>query len=168
MKNYYITATIFVAIDDFNEGEGEVVNNWDTKSIIKGETPMEAVKTFFEKVLYFSFEEENAHIEHELNGVNVLQYSNYVNDDNCELAADGKEMAEFAQGKRTVFVATSYIEIFELVPASLLDLKIKKDLEKLRELAQSLIGAIDDHQEGVISSQDQIEPILKEITEKNY
>jgi hypothetical protein len=117
MKNYYITATIFVAIDDFNEGEGEVVNNWDTKSIIKGETPMEAVKTFFEKVLYFSFEEENAHIEHELNGVNVLQYSNYVNDDNCELAADGKEMAEFAQGKRTIFVANSYIEIFELIPA---------------------------------------------------
>lgn len=41
------------------------------------------------------------------------------------------------------------------------------DLEKLRELAQSLINAIDDRQEGVIFSQDQIERILKEISE-NY
>ena len=41
------------------------------------------------------------------------------------------------------------------------------DLEKLRELAQSLINVIDDRQEGVIFSQDQIERILKEISE-NY
>ena len=119
MKNYYIKANVEVVIDDFNEGEGERVNNWDAKSIIKAENPMEAVKTFFEKILYFSFEEENADIEHELNGVNVLQYSNYVDEENSELAADSKEMAEFAQGKQTVFVANSYIEIFELIPAIL-------------------------------------------------
>lgn len=41
------------------------------------------------------------------------------------------------------------------------------DLERLRELAKSLIDAIDDRQEGVIFSQDQIERILKEISE-NY
>lgn len=119
MKNFYIRASVDVYIDDFNEGEGEHANHWDANSIIKGETPMEAIKTFFEKIIYFSFEEENAHIEAELNGVNVLQYSNYVDEDNNELEADGKEMAEFAQGKRTVFVANSYIEIFELVPAIL-------------------------------------------------
>jgi len=116
MKNYYIKANVEVAIDDFNEGEGELVKNWNSKSIIKSETPMQAVKTFFEKTLYFSFKEENADIERESN---VLRYSNYIDDDNCELAADSKEMAEFAQGKRTIFVANSCIEIFELIPAIL-------------------------------------------------
>lgn len=119
MKNYYIKAKIEVAIDDFNEGESEVVNHWDAESTINAKNPIEAVKAFFEKVLFFSFEEENAHIESELNGANVLQYFNYVDNENCELDADSKEMAEFAQGKRTVFVANSYIKIFELVPVIL-------------------------------------------------
>lgn len=119
MKKYYVKAGVEIYVDNFNEGEGEQVNYWDANSFIEAESPMEAVKTFFEKILFFSFEEENAHIDDELNGVNVLQYSNYVDAENCELAADSKEMAEFAEGKRTVFVANSHIEIFELLPAIL-------------------------------------------------
>lgn len=119
MRSYYIKASVEVSIDDFNEGEGEIVNNWDARSTINAENPMEAVKTFFEKDLFFSFEEENVYIDDELNGVNVLQYFNYVDAENYELAADSKKMAEFAEGKRTVFVANSHIEIFELLPAIL-------------------------------------------------
>ena len=119
VKKYYVKAGVAIYADNFNEGEGEQVNYWDANSFIEAESPMEAVKTFFEKILYFSFEEENAHINDELNGVNVLQYSNCVDAENCELAADSKEMAEFAEGKRTVFVANSHIEIFELLPAIL-------------------------------------------------
>ena len=105
MKKYYIKAQVDVYIYDSKEGEGEQVNYWEANSYIEAESPMEAAKTFFEKILYLSFEKENAHIEAELNGLNVLQYSNYL--------------AEFAQGKHTVFVANSFVEIFELIPAIL-------------------------------------------------
>jgi hypothetical protein len=119
MKNYYIKCAVHVSVDDFTDGQGECVNYWELNAHIKAYNPLDAVKQFYAKELYWSFEEKNAHIEQELNGVNVLLYSNYVDNDNIEIAADSKEMAEFAQGKRSLFVANSYIEIFELIPATI-------------------------------------------------
>ena len=120
MKNYYIKTTTEIFKDDFNEGKSsESFNGWQNNSVVKGENPMQAVRNYFEKVLFYSFEEKHAHIEHELNGVNCLLYSNYVDNDNMEIDPDGEEMAKFKKAEIQFFIADTYLEIFELVPAKL-------------------------------------------------
>ena len=119
MKQYYIKATIEVYTDNYQEGQGKCVNCWTDSSTINAEKPIDAVESFFEKVLYLSFQEENAHIDDESNGVNVLMYSNQVDEDNSEVL-DGSSKAEaFKNGEKDLFVANSYIQVFELVPAVL-------------------------------------------------
>ena len=119
-KNYYIKTDINVYLDDFHEGEQQdCINYWQAKSFINANTPMEAIKQFFENTLYWSFEEEYAHIDALLNGVNCLQYSNYVDKDNAEVAIDSEDMIKFKRAEIQLFVANTYLEIYEVIPVKI-------------------------------------------------
>jgi len=119
MKTYYIKCGVNVSIDDWNEGQGENVNYWDLKATVGAETPIEAIKTFFDKNLYWSFDEKQAYIEPLELGENCLEYSNYVDENNLELSENSQAMQDFRAGTRKVFVADSLIKIFEIVPVAI-------------------------------------------------
>lgn len=119
MKTFKINNHVEVYKDSFENGEGDHVSGWQHSATVAAETPMAAIQNFFDKELYFSFNEENANVYVEDNGKNVLFYSTLVDQDNCEVSQTSGDYENFKNGKIDLFVAHSRITIFELVPAAL-------------------------------------------------
>jgi len=113
MEKQYLVKMIFdVYEDDYNEGEGKKVNEWNDKFYIKALYPGEAIKEAFNKVC-FSFEMKHAQID-EVNK-NVLHYSNLVDNENIE--ADEQEIKDWKEGKIKLYSANSMVEVLEITEA---------------------------------------------------
>ncbi len=110
MKKYYITSLTTVYQDHFEEGEGDYVNEFEAHSVIEGETALDAVKTYFDRSLLFSFDEKLAEIKDSL-----VRYSNMVDVDNSEVFPTDKIYEDFKKGKATLYSAYTDINIYELV-----------------------------------------------------
>jgi len=119
MKNYYIKCAVYVSIDYWNEGRGEDVNYWELNAHIKAASPLDAIKQFYAKELYWSFDEKLAFTDLQEIGENSLGCSNYVDVENTELEENSQAMQDFKAGKRTVYVADSRVQVFKMLPVAI-------------------------------------------------
>ena len=107
-KKYYIKSNHSVFIDDYKEGEGKQVNDYNLSAIISAETPKEAIIKYFDKNLYFSFDIK--YIDNDNEG--AFYYSNLVDEDNIE--ANEYEKNLWKEGKKTLYSTNTYLLIYEL------------------------------------------------------
>ena len=117
MKTYFIESVHDVYIDDYNEGETTHVNFYDIKQNVKAENTREAINKFFEKILFYKFNFENAIItneEDENEPVNRLEYSVLVDEENNE--ASEIDIEKWKKNKKTLFANNITIYINELQP----------------------------------------------------
>ena len=121
MKTYFIESTHFVYIDNYNEGEQELINCYTQEAMIKAESPRKAIEKYFETELYFSFDIEKAAIRNEeddeAENINKLDYSNLVDDENSEAAENDCE--EWRQGKKVLYSNNTILSIFEVKPVKI-------------------------------------------------
>jgi hypothetical protein len=106
MKKFQINTIHNVFVDDFKTGEGDFANGYTMEATIKAETPMEALKLYFEKELYYVFKEDNLSVD------DYIDYSVMVDADNGE--ATPQEIEWWKDGKITLYANNISIEIFEL------------------------------------------------------
>jgi hypothetical protein len=83
MEKFIVSSSHEVYKDSFENGETDFVNAYGLSSVIVAETWQEAVKEYFEKELYYTFDLESSDIDEEFN---VLQYSVLVDEDNSQLS----------------------------------------------------------------------------------
>ena len=122
MKTYFIESTHFVYIDNYNEGEQELINCYSQEAMVKAESPRQAIEKYFENELFFSFNLKNSYIVHEEEGeeaenINKLHYSNLVDEENCE--ATEKDIEKWKQNKKTLYSNNITIYVNELQPVKI-------------------------------------------------
>ncbi len=118
MKNYIIKTSHEIDIHSYNEGQGKNVNYYQEESQIKARTPREAITQYFENVLYYTFEFDNAYIIHEEEGgenENTLFYDVLVDDESIEASQNQIEL--WKKGEKTLYNNRIYLSIYELTPA---------------------------------------------------
>jgi len=111
MKRYYIESLHEICEDDYQEGQGENVNNFELNSIIKAETPKEAIKNYFDKVLFYNYNEEYLDTENEEEG--VYNYSTLVDKENAEASEEEKDL--WRNGDYILYSNNISLSISELV-----------------------------------------------------
>lgn len=117
MKNYIIDSEHTVYLDSYENGEMEQVNFYTQKDTIKANSPREAIKLYFEKSLYYSFDIKLACIEHEetnKTSINTLHY--YVLVDGNNIEASESEINQWKEDKKLLYSNNIYLTIFETVP----------------------------------------------------
>jgi hypothetical protein len=107
-KEYYIKSNHSVFIDDYEQGEGKQVNEYNLKAIIKAQNVKEALIKYFDKKLYFSFDIKFIHDNDE----GGFYYSNLVDEENSE--ATESEVNQWKEGKKTLYSNNTYLSIYEL------------------------------------------------------
>lgn len=111
MKRYYIETFHLVYKDNYQEGEGENVNNFELNSIIEAETPKEAIKKYFDEVLYYSYDEEYLDTDNEEEG--YFYYSTLVDKENAEASEQEKDL--WRNGDYILYSNNISLSISELV-----------------------------------------------------
>ena len=111
MKTFLIKNSVEIFQDSYKDGRGEYVNYFSKKAEIKAETPLEALQQFFEKEMYFSFDEKQLDEE-----PHCLRYSNLVDESNIEVLEGSLKFEEFKKGLCDLYSAESSIKIYELTP----------------------------------------------------
>jgi hypothetical protein len=114
-NKYYIDSSHFVFIDDYKQGEIEYTNSYSLNAFIEAENVTEAIKKYFNTVLYFSFDIKNKHIDEQ----GDLHYSNLVNNENEEATHEQIEL--WKQGKETLYSNNTYLSIHQLNKISIHD-----------------------------------------------
>lgn len=120
MKTYIINSEHTVYLDSYENGEMEQVNFYTQKDTIKANSPREAIKLYFEKSLYYSFNLKDTYIVHEEEEndseapINTLHYSILVDGNNSE--ASESEISQWKEDKKLLYSNNIYLTIFEAVP----------------------------------------------------
>jgi hypothetical protein len=109
MKTFKITSLHSVYKDNFNEVEGENVNNYDISEEIKAINLKEAIKKYVDEVLCYSFKFKNAHIDEEQK---CLHYSNLVDIENIEVLPNEYKYNQWQNNKLELYanIYTIYAE----------------------------------------------------------
>lgn len=111
---YKVTSQHHVHIDDYEQGEGKNVNNYEVTSDIEATSWQDAIQAHFNRTLHFKFNIDNSYIDEDSNN---LQYSNLVDADNAE-ATEG-EFEEWKQGKKTLYVNNTIVTVEQLIEVKL-------------------------------------------------
>lgn len=108
MAKYKITTFHDVYVDEYENGEGEHRNFYVMDKIIHADSPINAVKKYFDDVLYYQFSVGNAIVEQ-----SDLFYSVLVNKDNEEASLN--EQADWKGGKLELYANNIRLLCEELV-----------------------------------------------------
>ena len=121
MKKFIISSTHEIFKDSYNEGETDYVNGYSLKSkIINSETTKEAIQKYFEYELYYKFNFDYAHIDHEEDidaSKNTLHYSVLVDNENSE--ASEYEIELWKKDKLELYANHIFLTIHELTEATI-------------------------------------------------
>jgi hypothetical protein len=109
MAQFRIKSYHDVYEDHFEEGEGKHFNYWDTSRIIDADTPIEALRTYYEKEIYKIFNHENIIID------DMDIFDSFMVDEDCMLASD-YDMEMFKKGERKLFVENIRFKVWQLTP----------------------------------------------------
>ena len=107
-NKYFIKSLHTIHKDDYNEGEGEYIHEYNLDAFITAQTPKEAIIKYFDTKLYLSFDINNIYEEEE----GILHYSNLVDKDNIE--PTDHQINHWKQGKEILYVNSTEINIFEV------------------------------------------------------
>ena len=107
-NKYFIKSLHTIHKDDYNEGEGEYIHEYNLNAFITAETPKDAIIKYFDKELYLSFDIDKSFYEED----GILHYSNLVDQDNTEPSE--YKINLWKEGKKTLYVNNTEIHIFEV------------------------------------------------------
>lgn len=108
-KTFFISSCNTVFIDDYKDGEGDMVNEYNIEAKISADSAESALMLFIEKELYFNFCKENLQID----DVCGISYNMAVDNDNQE--ASEEDVKKWQKGKLKLYSHLSNIKITELV-----------------------------------------------------
>ena len=114
MKTFFIECEHNIYLDNYNEGETENVNNYDTKGMYKTENNIQAI----EKHLYslgYDFNED--HIQADEEEENKIWYSVLTNEQGDE--ATKSEVLEFITNNKNLYANNMTIYVYELKPSKI-------------------------------------------------
>jgi hypothetical protein len=115
MKHFYFNVNATIHQNDYEEGQGKQVNFWQLQEHVKAENLTLAIKKLFETRLYFAYKKEFAQVNDCNDSINnILEYSNLVDNDNCEILERDKKYQDWKAGKINIYSCDLSIEIFEL------------------------------------------------------
>ena len=101
MKTFKITSYHEVYIDSFKEGELNHVNHYSLNANIQSETLREAIESYFENELYYSFNFEESEIDEDKK---FIQWNVLVDNENSEVNDTDSVFAQWKKGKKTLYV----------------------------------------------------------------
>jgi hypothetical protein len=110
MKDYKIYSAHDIYIDSYENGELENVNHFTMGSEIKATNPKEAIKEYFETILCYDFNINDAIISE--NDKNILYYSNLV--DNDHMQASKNEIEKWKKNQIKLYSNNTTLFIYEL------------------------------------------------------
>lgn len=113
-KTFFIKSFNSVFIDNYEEGEGDMVNEYNIKGEISAESAESALMLFVENNLNFNYDKENLQVDDVCGAV----YTTLVDNENYE--ASEEEIKEWRNGKIELYAHYSHIKIFELVKVDIL------------------------------------------------
>jgi hypothetical protein len=108
-KKYMITSTHDVFVDDYFDGEGNNVNFYQLNSVVYGKDIYSAIQEYFEDVLHYQFNINNADIN-----CGYLHYSVLVDADNCQ--ADKSDIEVWKKKGRELYANNITIKAEEIKP----------------------------------------------------
>ena len=109
MKNYKITSIHDIYEDSYNEGELNFVNGYDLSKEVKANNLKEAVKTYFENFLYYSFDIKYADILE-----NRLNYSVLVDEENFQIGENEEIYKQWKEDKVKLYSNNISIKVQEI------------------------------------------------------
>jgi hypothetical protein len=113
MKTFLIECEHSIYIDNYEQGEGENVNNFDTKGTFKAENATEAIEKHLSSLGY-SFNPEYMQEDEEEGQENKIWYSVLVDAENSE--ASEAEVNKWRNDKIVLYSANLTIWVYEVVP----------------------------------------------------
>lgn len=114
MKNYFIECEHNIYVDSYEQGEGENVNNFDTKGEYKAENPTEAIEKHLSSLGY-SFEKD--YMQKDDESENVCYYSVLCDVENSE--ATQNEVKQWKKGKKILYSNNMILSVYELINAKI-------------------------------------------------
>ena len=112
MKNYLIECEHNIYVDSYEQGEGENVNNFDTKGEYKAENPTEAIEKHLLSLGY-SFNKDYIQVDEEESG--KVWYSVLCDVENSEATESQKNA--WKKDKLTLYANNMTLYVYELTPA---------------------------------------------------
>lgn len=113
MENYYITYTVNVYEDSYNDGELSNVDYYNGKGLIKANTPKEAIVYFFKNELCFDIELNN--LDNEIdNVINCFSYSVLCDDDNIQVRELDNDFQEWKKGNINLYANNIEFKLYKL------------------------------------------------------
>jgi hypothetical protein len=113
MKTFLIECEHNIYVDNYEQGEGENVNNFDTKGTFKAENAAEAIGKHLSSLGY-SFNPEYMQEDEEEGNENKIWYSVLVDAENSEASENQKD--KWKKDKLVLYSANLTIWIYEVVP----------------------------------------------------
>ncbi len=112
MNQYQVFCEHNICEDSYTEGEMGTYNSYDDKAIIKADTPMAAIRAFYEKNLFWDFKEEGALFDE-----GKLFDSRLIDEENHE--ASERQIEEWMAGKIQLYSDNVRITVMQLGPVNI-------------------------------------------------
>ena len=112
MNKYKLESIHLVYEDDYNEGEGKMVNNFILSEGIVAETPKDALMKYFEFLGCKVTDEEIESMAKDSDEDGVYHWSKQVDKDNCFVTPD--EVEQWKKGEITLYSDNFSVIIYEL------------------------------------------------------
>lgn len=113
MIEYLIKSYHEIYVDDYNEGELDMVNVYIHSAKVFSNSPIDAIKDYFNTQLHYSFDESLVCTDAE-DSLNVVWYNIMVNQFNDE--AEESEIELWKKGELTLYNNSIRIEIYKVTP----------------------------------------------------
>lgn len=116
MKTFFIECEHNIYLDNYNEGETENVNNYDTSGMYKTEDNIQAI----EKHLYslgYDFNKDHIQADEEDEKQNKIWYSVLTNEQGDE--ASEKELEQFRNESINLYANNMTIYVYESKPSKI-------------------------------------------------
>jgi hypothetical protein len=116
MNEYFIKSYHGMYDDDYNDGEGEMINFYMNEAKVHAYDPIDAIKEYFNTQFYYSFDESLVYTDAE-DSKNVVWYDVMVNELLDE--ADPCEVELWKNGKLKLYNNNIKIELYQVVPVKI-------------------------------------------------
>ena len=116
MNEYFIKSYHEIYVDDYNDGELDMVNAYMNSERVHAYDPIDAIKEYFNTQFYYSFDESLVCTDAE-DSTNVVWYNIMVNQFNDE--AEESEIELWKKGELTLYNNSIRIEIYEVTPVKI-------------------------------------------------
>jgi hypothetical protein len=116
MKEYLIKSYHEIYVDDYNEGELDMVNAYTNSAILHAYDPIDSIKEYFNTQFYYDFDESLVCTDAE-DRTNVVWYNVMVNELNDE--ADPSEVELWKKGEMKLYNNSIRITIYEITPVKI-------------------------------------------------